>query len=278
MLFSPSIMADLPSDVIPTDHGALSFYHWQGTYSAWQDFMRACMRDDSPGGNVFRNATSGEGAHNHFGQWSGVEQSPASVLQQGFYTSAFSEFQRAQAKLETDRFQPGALRAMPAGGAWVIPLVLGSNPLPSRIRERTKLPPRNLELVVNVSAGIRWQDITASMARIARASWDYIEAGGAVTITVHYVHKFGRVQGGNHGVLVSIKVPITNQAAFASACSTQEYRGFSMTFASLGLSPIQGDGLPLVKYTKPGVLHVTGRVQDDAKARAALKIADAPVR
>jgi hypothetical protein len=249
------------------------FYQWSGSWSAWVEFLRRARADNSPGGRAFAQELAAEGGRSHhFGRWSGVDQTPDSFLESATYRTAYAEFQRAEAKLEATRFQPGRPIPAVAGGAWVIPLVLAGNPMSARLKTRTKLPPVNLELAVNVFAGIQWRDITASIARIARASWDYIQAGGAVSITVHYVHRFGKAQEGHEGVLISIKVPLTSASAFASACSTQEYRGASMAFAGGALSPIKDDSLPLFKWVKPSLLHVTGRVQDDAKARAALNI------
>lgn len=267
MQFSPALMAEFSRVTV----NGMQFYRWHGGYSAWLDFIRRARGDASPGGKAFARVTQGDADH-HFGDWSGVNQAPDSILAQGFYTTAREEFFKASAKLETDRYIPGALKPAVAGGAWIVPLVLAGNPMPARIRQRSKLPPVNLDLAVNVWVGVKWEDITRSMARIARAAWNYIEAGGAVSITANYVHHFSHAQDGCKGVVVSIQVPVTNMAAFASAASTQEYRGFTMAFASQGLSPNVGDGLPLCKWNRPGLLHITGRPADDDKALAAFKI------
>jgi hypothetical protein len=268
MKFSPPLMAQFASETHPMDTGPALLYRWAGGYSQWMQFARECAADDSAAGRFFAEDADDLCKNSRF---SGIGQSFADVSRAGHYNRAFEEFKRAEAKLEADRFQPGLPKPAVAGGAWIVPLVLTGNPMPARIRTRTKLPPKNLEVVVNVVHFIRWEDITASVARIARACWDYVEAGGAVSLTVHYIYRFTQPQDGHEGLLVSIKVPLTNQAAFASACSAQEFRGLGVSMAR-ALSGYHNDSLPLGTLVRPGLLHVSGRPADDTKAREALRI------
>lgn len=270
MKFSPAIMAQFQTREVPCEwNSAAPLYTWAGGYSQWLAFIREASADPTPAGRFLRTDID---EHCKNARFSGIGQSGDDVLRAGFYTQAFEEFKRAEAKLEADRFQPGLLRPMVAGGAWIVPLVLAGNPMPARIRERSKLPPKNLELCVNVVHYIKWQDITASMARIARAAWDYVQAGGTVSLTVHYIYQFTKPQDGHEGFLASIKVPLTNQASFASACSAQEFRGIGIAVAR-ALSGYRDDSLPLGRLVKrASLLDVTGRPQDDTRAREALAI------
>jgi hypothetical protein len=255
-------------ETINTGKGALPMFVWQGSYSAWLEHARA-MHADSRRYRGLLAERCDEG-------WAGMPgQDVAALLSTGIIDAALRDFEAAQAKLLNDNLLPGSMQPAVAGGAWIVPLVLANNPMPARIRTRSKLPPRSLDLCTNVSSHINPADVTASMARIAKAAWLYILAGGAVTITAHYIHKFSKPCDGQWGVLHSIKVPITNCAALASACSVQHYRGMDIIAAQC-LSGDPHDGLPLVKWKRPGLLHVTGRLEDDAKARAALRIEDAP--
>lgn len=270
MLYSPSLMSQLPIVSIDTLNKGKNFpvFQWRGTWSAWVEFVRACMADESAAGGDLRSRMR----ESFPDSWSGITDTFEDWQRSGTYAQAYSEFQRAEAKLEADRFQPGAMRPAVAGGAWIVPLALAGNPMPARIRERTKLPPKNLELAVSVSCVVDWEDISHSMAKIARASWDYLQAGGAVRVTVNYCYAFSKAQGEARGALFSIDVPLTSASAFASAASAQEFRGASLCMAQ-SLSGLKGDSLPLIRYAKPGILDITGRVADDEKACAVLRIA-----
>jgi len=235
--------------------------------------------DQSPAGArfrenlVYRVTSAGVGGKPR--NWAGFEkQALGKLLSTGIIDAALADFEKVQAKLITHAIPDRPLPSV-TGGVWVTPLVLANVPMCARLRTRTKLPPKNLELAVNVSAVVEASDITASLARIARAAWDYTLSGGAITITVNYVHHFTEPQTWKredmHGVIHSIKVPLTNVAALASAVSSQQYRGTDMQ-AAKALSGYRDDGLPVTTLIKPGLLHVTGRIEDDTKARAALAI------
>lgn len=269
MLYSPKLMQDLPIICIDTANRGKNFpvFQWRGTWSAWVEFVRACMVDDSAAGRDLR----GRMGESFPDSWSGISDTFDQWAQSGTYARAFEEFQRAEARLEADRFQPGAMRPAVAGGAWIVPLTLAGNPMPARIRERTKLPPKNLELAISVASSVNWRNISRSMAKIARASWDYLQAGGAVRLTIHYCYAFHKPQGEARGVIFSIEVPLTSASAFSSAASAQEFRGASIRMAQ-SLSGLKGDSLPLIRLLRPGLLDITGRVADDDKAREALRI------
>jgi hypothetical protein len=134
-----------------------------------------------------------------------------------------------------------------------------------------KLPPKNLQLTISVSCNVDHADITRATATVARAAWNYLQAGGAVTITVHYAYGFHKPCDGAEGVVFSVQVPLTNSASFASAISAQQFRGAIISLAT-SLSGLKGDTLPVLRLKMPGALDVTGKLTDDEKARDALAI------
>lgn len=116
----------------PGEYSAKPMHVWQGTHSAWMEFLRAHAGD-----KVFSRALATMADEASF---SGITVPRAQWLASGVFPNALEAFNAATARLHADNLQPGTLRPAVAGGAWVVPLVLAGNPMPSRIRERSKLP------------------------------------------------------------------------------------------------------------------------------------------
>lgn len=271
--FSPDLMAQFSTETLNMSIGPAhvgrapkmrKWYRWQGTHSAWVQFYRACAADSSPAGrSLARNIADLAVWHK---SWAALEgQTPDAFLESGVSTAAHREFSRAVAKLHADRLQPGTLRPMVAGGAWVVPLVLAGNPMPSRIRERTKLPPKNIELGVTLMAMTDWRALTKSLAPIAHAAWAYIQAGGVVTLTVNYSWAFHKSQDGHEGVTISLKAPLTSEAGFASCISTQASRCWALLMGqSLSGVPNGADSMPLAYWHRPNLPLLDGHGDGDA--------------
>jgi hypothetical protein len=272
-------MQDIPSETLNMSIGHLResagsdmpFFHWQGTHSAFMEFYRQCLKDDTnAGASLRRNTKELEGQRS----WSGLSEPAPAFIESGISIDAAREFQTTTAKLHADRFAPGAVRPAVAGGAWIIPLTLTGAPMPARIRERTKLPPLNINLGITAMARTNWKDVTKSLASVAHAAWQYLQAGGALTLTANYCWAFHSPMNGNRGLVVSIKAPLTSQAAFASACSLQTARALTLSLAqSLSGVPNGHDSIPLAYWKKPGLHMVNGLAGEDAGILSALKIA-----
>lgn len=275
MQFSPSLMAQFTSDTMEVSEGQVSekpraslWLHWTGTHSAFANLIRALVSDPTPAGKKFaRKLADRDNA------WSGLTTQTAEELAQSCVSpDAHREFSAAVAKLHADRLQPGTTSPAVSGGPWVVPLVLTGAPLASRLRERTKLPPRNIDIGITVSAGTDWKNLARSLAPLAHAGWQYIEAGGALSLTAHHASTFDApviINGAAHrGVVFSIKAPLTNQAAFAATASVQLKRGLCIPLAM-----VLGDShsLPRAYVRKAGLVNLDG-TGADAQGLASLKL------
>lgn len=275
MLFSPSLMAQFSSDPLEvSERGSNAkperglWLHWTGTHAAFAELIRAFASDPTEAGRKFaRKLELRDNA------WCGLTTQTATELALSCVSpDAHREFSAAVAKLHADRLQPGTTSPAVCGGPWVVPLVLTGAPLASRLRERTKLPPRNIDIGITVSARTDWQNLTESLAPLAHAGWQYIAAGGALSLTAHHASTFNapvRINGALHrGVVFSIRAPLTNQAAFASTASVQLKRGLCIPIAAV----FGGSDRVLRAYVrKAGLVNLDGSGAD-AAALAALKL------
>lgn len=276
MLFSPSLMAQFSSDsltVSERDSHAKPeqglWLHWTGTHAAFAELIRALISDPTEAGRRFARKL----AERNNARCGLTTQTATDLAQSCVSADAHREFSRAVAKLHADRLNPGTTSAAVCGGPWVVPLVLSGAPLASRLRERTKLPPRTIDIGITVSAMTDWQNLTKSLAPLAHAGWQYIAAGGALSLTAHHASTFDapvRINGAQHrGVVFSIRAPLTNQAAFATVASVQIKRGLCIPLAM-----VLGDSysLPRAYVRKPGLVNLDG-TSADARALETLKIA-----
>lgn len=207
------------------EYSAKSMHVWSGTHSAWCEFLRAHAGDQ-----VFSRSLA---ALADDGSFSGITIPRKQWLASGVFPNALEAFNAATARLHAENLQPGTLRPMVAGGAWVVPLVLAGNPMPSRIRERSKLPPKSIRVGVTVRAFRAWQGLADPLAKLAHGAWEYLQAGGAITVEVwHCTHYDNPMPDGAQGLVVKIKCPLTDKAAFASALSVQCKRGATLSLAN----------------------------------------------
>jgi hypothetical protein len=274
-LFSPSIMSRLESieaQIVGTYDskatGLQCYYQFKGTWSDWCAFVNEARSDGSPGSRELQTSL----ARHIPSKWAGTDlDTVEGVLKGGTYTRAFYEFEKTRAKLEASHYQPDAPKPAVSGGVWIIPLVLSGNPMAARIRPRAKLPPVDMHITLSVVNFIAWEDITRSIATLARGVWNYIQAGGAATLTIHYVGGFHEPQNDHKGFIASIKVPTSNIASFASCASAQEFRGMFLSFAQ-SLSGKYQDTCSVTKWNKPGLHYISGDPAQDAKVLQALRI------
>lgn len=216
----------------PREYSAKPMHVWSGTHSAWCEFLRTYASD-----RVFSRALAKMADDSSF---SGITVPRAQWLASGVFPNALEAFNAASARLHAENLQPGTLRPAVAGGAWVVPLVLAGNPMPSRIRERSKLPPKSIRVGVTVSGLRAWQGLADPLARLAHGAWEYLQAGGAITVEVwHCAHYDRAMPDGARGLVVKIKCPLTDKAAFASALSVQCKRGATLSLACAVAGSIQ---------------------------------------
>lgn len=99
-------------------------------------------------------------------------------------THAQTCLESALAKLTENTRKPGDIRNTVTGGYWDVPSVIAGLPLAARSRTRTKLPPLNLKLWIAYSGSTNEAEIAPLTAKIAKAIWDYIKAGGIANLSV----------------------------------------------------------------------------------------------
>ena len=270
MLFNPNIMARLPiAELQRKAGGKFPAFQWRGSYSQFVAFQQECEADT--GSDAGRDL-KGYASDRFPDTWSGVTETKADFYATGgVFAQAQKSFTEHEAKLEADRFLPGSPLRTVFGPQWIVPETLAGIPQCGRLRQRIRLPPKNISLSVSVSCMVDWRDIARSVATIARASWDYLQAGGAVRVVVHYVYGFAKPCNGAHGVVFSVEIPLTNVASFASGVSAQQFRAMPIAIAQ-ALSGQRNDGLPVIRLNMPDTIDVTGRLADDVKTREAFAI------
>ena len=223
--------------------------------------MQALHNDDSKPGRAvkaFRESSS-------WSKWAGfADQTPEDVFQTQTIREAIVAFRAASGKIET-HLTPGAVNYSPVGASFSMGKFLTGHPVCAFKREKTKLPSKTINISVNCSAYKNHAALAAPLSRIIRAAWEYQNAGGLVTLTVNYIHQFSRPQIWNDtphaGLITTIAIPLTNPGILATAASVQFYRGLSIPVAA-HLSGSFGDGLPVTKWSGPGIYPLNGTASD----------------
>ena len=199
--------------------------------------------------------------------WSGIGgQSIPDILTTGKGNRALQAFSEAQAKLEAQSVIGGRPQPAIAGGAWVIPSVLSGNPMSARIKPRAKLPHKDFRFMLQVSAFVNQNEMSQVCAKIARAAWDYVLAGGTVSLTMFYVYGYHNerndcpIEGG----VFEVNIPLNDSSALALALSTAIYRPILMGLAALVLSPYHNDSIPMKRHIVPtGAISLQGEARID---------------
>ena len=199
--------------------------------------------------------------------WSGLDgQSISDILTTGKGNRALQAFSEAQAKLEAQSVIGGRPQAAIAGGAWVIPSVLSGNPMSARIKPRAKLPHKDFRFMLQVSASVNQNEMSQVCAKIARAAWDYVLAGGTVSLTMFYVYGYNNEKRNCpiEAAVFEVNIPLNDSSALALALSTAMYRPILMGLASLVLSPRHNDGIPMKRHITPtSAISLQGQIETD---------------
>lgn len=197
--------------------------------------------------------------------WTGLGPQPgADFLSSHHSTEAHKVFQSATAKLEREhRIGGPRFISSPAGGAWIIPQVLNNHPLPSRVRPREKLAPKNIKLKIIATWNVNSEAIARYASVVARALWDYQMAGGIVSLTLVQFSQYNRTSPRNTvGFWSETYIPLTNESAIATAVSVPLFRICWLSLAQQ-LSPCSDDGIPIEFRADADTVNLSGRPLSD---------------
>lgn len=265
MLFDDSSMGHFQSKVIRQRPGAneRTYFQLKGTVFSVMEIIQAIHADGSTSGRAARDHRDPETLRG----WCGFRgQTLSDVFSTGSITAAIEDFKKTQSKMVSPLTR-GKLDYSPVGGSFNTGRFLTGHPVCMYNSQKTKLPPKTIELVIRCSANLEPSALAAPLVKIIRAAWDYQNAGGLVTLTVHYFHTFSRPQVWNNiphqGLITSISIPLSNPGILATAASVQFYRGVSMPLARY-LSGQFGDGLTVEDWTGPGLYGLKGLPSDSA--------------
>jgi hypothetical protein len=208
--------------------------------------------------------------------WNGLGgQSRADLIATSRGENALKAFNAASAKLQADSLRIGG-RAIPslAGGAWVIPQYLASNPMCARSKPRTKLPHKDFRFTLQCSAYVNEAELGSIGATIARSLWDYTLAGGTATLTMFYVYGFSaNSPAGAEACCFEVAIPLASSNALALALSPAFYRSILMLGVADGISPVPGDCIPMKRHIKPdNCVPLTGEWKNDRSKLEAIGI------
>lgn len=159
------------------------------------------------------------------------------------------------------------------GSSFSMGRVMQGHPVQCFRRPKRKLPPKTVELAINVSANVQAEKISASMAKIVHAAHEYHLAGGAISLVVHYLAGFrtANPETGAMGLCISLEIPLGDGAQASFAGSAQFLRGIHYPFAQT-LSGTWHDGLPVTKFTDSSIAQINGQISDADAQLASLKI------
>lgn len=208
----------------------------------------------------------------HGGSWAGlINETAADIIKNTISTTAQADFRKAMGKLQTPLIG-GSIVLKNRGPSFSMGRVLQGHPIACLRREKTKLPPINLNLGLFVSASVKPEAVSISLAKIVRAAWEYKLAGGAVKIKLHTFTDFSTPNSVHTGVILHLDLPLMNSATLATYAGIQGYRVLFLSLAT-SLSGSSSDLLPNINYPAiPGCMTLTGNPENDTAIVAALKI------
>lgn len=276
-LFSPSLMAQFSSLDIPLhrmDKGTTNpetVFNLRMSPVQWFNFARELRGDSSPGASRFL-----EYSGSTLDSWcGGRNESIPAIMQSGLIESAVYNFKKAKAKLGS-KLTRAAPVFSPVGSSFSVARVMMGHPKAALYRPKAKLPPKRIEVSMRASASVSAETLSISIAKIARAIWEYKVSGGQAELIINFVHAFAKAQewnGKRHTALVNtVVLTPTNLGAFASVASVQFYRGLSMPLAQ-ALSGMQSqDNIPRSKWDSPTMPMLSGDIPGESAILRAFAI------
>jgi len=267
-IFSPSIMERFPVKEIPVKFHfggkpdkPIPFFHFKGKLSELMPMLREAY--------PMAERYASNGSH-----WAGCNQGETtqSMVETTRCPTALEAFMREESKIKAplmrDRPQLSVI-----GASFSMGRVMQGHPVQCFRRPKHKLPPRKIELSISVSAGAKAEEVSASIARIVHAAHDYHLAGGAVTLTVHYLLGFHQPnkETGAQGLCTSLEIPLGDGNLAAFSGSIQFFRAVLIPYAQ-ALSGKEHDSLKVYTFADPTIANISGYVTDAAKQLASLKV------
>lgn len=270
-IFSPSLMERLPVQKLSLKRHSGSpqqtpVFHFSGSMAELFTLLREAQNDPTIAGERAQRAIS-----THSTPWAGFSLASAqAMVDSGYSLDAQKAFNSALARVETKNDR-APITYREVGGSWSIPRTLSGHPRSAFYRPKSRLPAKDWQIGACFMAAVKAPDVAEPLAKIARAAWAYLEQGGAVTLTIHYSAQFSRPCGGADGLVLSIKVPLSNPAAIATACSVQLFR-CAVIALGVALSRATGDSLPTAWLVKPSLINIQGSRLLDSSALSTLGI------
>jgi hypothetical protein len=273
MIFAPHIMAKLPVKNLKVkfhfgsspDNG-LPFFHFKGKLSEILPLLRETA--DNP------KVAGADNCGGSTGYWCGLKHGETfkgmleTVRCQSALEAFMKEESRIKAPLTRDRPKLSVI-----GSSFSMGRVMQGHPVQCFRRPKHKLPPRKIDLSISVSAGADADKVSASIARIVHAAHDYHLAGGAVSLTVHYLLGFYKPNKETkaEGICFSLEIPLGDGNLAAFSGSVQFFRAILIPFA-VALSGKEHDSLKVYNFADQSIANISGYVTDAEKQLASLKV------
>jgi len=176
--------------------------------------------------------------------WNGLDhQSTENFDRTGIAEKPRDLVQKAIAAMAVTPSKFGAIRPSMVGGSYSIPALMAGLPLSARNRIRNKLPPIDLRVAMMFSGNVDNAQVAPLSARIAKAIWDYVQAGGIVTLKVYNcVTIYG--DKSNQPAFTEVTVNASDLASLSLALSPTFMRVVAAPILS-ALSNNSRDSLPI---------------------------------
>ncbi len=248
------------------------WFNLRGSFSEVVDTLSTVYHSNNPVKTKIENHRGADSVRG----WCGFgNQTIENFFQTRSIDRAIEDYKKAKAKIETPLVR-GKSNYSPVGESFSMGKFLTGHPVCAFRREKTKLPAKTINLLINCSASLQPDALSTPLALIVKACTEYQAAGGLVTLTVNYAHQFSRparVNGEDFiGWVTTIKIPLANPGILASAASVQFYRALSMPLAVYA-SPCAPDCLPVYTAKPAGYLALNGTPQTTRAVLEALAIA-----
>lgn len=260
MILSPSLMESLPVVDLPIGKyyendgiKTRKVFHFKGTVADYVRWFKLALAENS----ILRNATVETGGS---AKWIGLENKETipGMLESAHCETPFKAYREARANLT---YSPARARPTlsPVGASFSVGRLIQGHPVAAYRRPRTKLPARDIDLSISVSASVRADAVTACMAKIMKAAENYMLAGGVVSVTCHYILLFRKPNPETkaEGIVFSLRLPMNHASSAAFGGSVQFFRALTLNLGTM-LSGHPGDALIVGRYLRPGMAEITG--------------------
>lgn len=199
--------------------------------------------------------------------------SSLNLVKTGLSPSALKAFNTANARIVAD-YRPDSIALSPIGASFSIGRLQAGHPVACFRRPKTRLAPLRIEFNTRFAAFVSSAHLTAPLAQIMRAAWQYHLAGGIVTLQVNYFCGYStpNPRTGGTGFMLSLLLPLADEGAIASFVSVQFARGARLAAGRLfhGRRP----SFPGLFWADSKAPTLWGDVERDKELFKKLKIQD----